>query len=928
MTKQKRIILLFLLFLVGMTPVMATDYLLNIDANSKGKVQVYKMNGVELSNQESVTSGEKYRVVATCEDDNYLFDFIEVEGGRSIVIEDKEKGISTFVVSGSGSVTVKAVFIGKPQTLTLKALDVEQGIYKVICNGKNIQSGGTVPYGSAITVFAEPKEGYVVESVRVNEEIIAFTDNKVETVAVADLSLEVLFTKIEFVTVVCPKKMPSLMTMTVLLNGEIVNSNDKIPFGSKVDIKITDKWGYNFYFWINGIENTLEKINNQEYQCVINAKEDLNIAITQAGAVIGITACVPVSVCTYDGSPKKYSGYRLIPDGISNVDVVIKYRLSGTKDTLDTPPVEVGVYDVFLNREKDEQFRALTKTVLKALIIEKKKVEISQLPVIANGELTGGIAKAGDKQIKGSFQMKTIPDDGNIVSVEFVPEDVLHYTTAACQISAHNEVKKFQVRKAAFTDGVSFNILNGDYVLNEGEEVAEGTSLNIQINALPKGKKVERWLNQIDNITAETVEIPFLLDKPLCLTANTTGAEKLPEIELMSTKIRQEKSYTGGECPFSTLLLGKFNGKYTDTDEWIVNYTAKSSGKKVLVPFASGEYVVSLSCPSNDKHEAFAGEGVLVVTKSKPENVDFASLRYTPVATGQPLKYAALSEGVASLPGTFTWKDSELAAFDGRSYEILFTPKDTNFQTVSGAMIVNTRFTPYLLVDEIENGSVTVLNKTTGKVLKSGDWMQVGDELSITAIPNSGYVLQKVTVNDYTIVNGSFYIVGDQKIVVSATFKTAYLVTRAVDALGTINIESDDTDARNNIYTYGTELKLTALPVEGVHFQSWWDGNIENPRTYTVKCDQEISANFRGTPTDMDAVAKTMDIRSAGNNLYMQTDATCKARIIDMRGRMIDQFIVSGFVSYRISQPGVYIVILYKDNLPVLKKKINIQEGQ
>lgn len=926
MTKQNRIVLLFLLLLVGTMPAMATDYLLNIDANAKGRVQVYKMNGVELSNEGSVTAGEKYRVVATCEDANYLFEHIEVTGGRQIVIEDKEKGISTFIVSGSGSVTVKAVFRGKPMDLTLKATDTEHGIFTVICNGKNVQNGGAVPYGSAITIIAEPKEGYRAEGVKVNGKIIAFADKKVETIVVEAIFLEAIFTQIESVTVVYQKKMPSLMTMTVLQDGEIINSNDKIPFGSKVDIKITDKWGYNFYFWINGTLNTLEKLNSQEYQCMVSAKEDLNITITQAGAVIGISAHTPVSTFAYDGTPKRYSGYRLIPDGVSNSGLVIKYKLNGTKDTLDMPPVEVGVYDVILSRERDEQFRGFSKTVLKGLIIEKKKVEISQLPVIVNEELTGGIAKAGNVQIKGDFQMRATLDAGNIVDVEFVPEDELHYLTATCQIPGPNGVKKFQVRKAAFTDGISFNILNGDYVLKEGEEVAEGTWLNVRVNTLPQGKKVGRWLNQIDNITAEAIDMPFMLDKPLCLTANSTEANKLPEIELVDAKVRQEKAYTGGACPFSTVLLGKYNSKYTDADEWIVNYTAKSTGKKVLVPFTSGEYEVSLSCPANDKHEAFKGEGMLVVTKSEPENVDFTSLCYTPVATGQSLKYAILSEGTASLPGTFIWKNADLSAIDGRSYEVLFTPKDTNFQTVSGNVVVNTRFVPYMLMDEVRNGSVSVLNKTTGKVLKSGDWIQAGDELVITAVPNNGYALQKVTVNDYAIANGSFYIVGEQKIVVSATFKTAYLVTPAMHTLGTINIVSDDTEALNNMYTYGTELKLTALPADGVHFQSWWDGNMDNPRTYIVKCDQEIQANFQATPTGMENVAKVIDIRSSGNNLYIQTDTECKARIIDMQGRMIDQFSVSGFTTYQINQPGVYIVLLYKENQSVLKKKIKISQ--
>lgn len=51
----------------------------------------------------------------------------------------------------------------------------------------------------------------------------------------------------------------------------------------------------------------------------------------------------------------------------------------------------------------------------------------------------------------------------------------------------------------------------------------------------------------------------------------------------------------------------------------------------------------------------------------------------------------------------------------------------------------------------------------------------------------------------------------------------------------------------NGEYPYGTVIELTAEPEEGYHFDSWSDGNLDNPRTITVESDLNLSANFSVT---------------------------------------------------------------------------------
>jgi len=46
------------------------------------------------------------------------------------------------------------------------------------------------------------------------------------------------------------------------------------------------------------------------------------------------------------------------------------------------------------------------------------------------------------------------------------------------------------------------------------------------------------------------------------------------------------------------------------------------------------------------------------------------------------------------------------------------------------------------------------------------------------------------------------------------------------------------------IYTEGDSVRLTAMPAEGYRFDSWQDGDTNNPRTIAVLGDATYTANF------------------------------------------------------------------------------------
>lgn len=1008
MTKQNRIILLFLLLLtMGNAPAIAADYLLNISANEKETIKVYRMNGVAIPNEGSVTAGDTYRVIATCSDENYLFDHLEVTGGNNIVVEDKEKGECTFVVSGAGSVTVKAVFVGKPLTIELKAPEAERGSYSVICNGKKIQDKGTIPYGSAIIVIAEPKEGYATETIKVNGNEISGENNQylisevTEGVSVIAMFKEIL-PVIKFST-------SSLLSLKVYVGDNELESGQTVSYGTKITIVCESNFGRVCLLRVNDEYPILKQEAINKFSCEYIVKENIEIVKLKEVNKANVKTNVEHVSTEYDGKPKSFPSFNILPNGLEGFNV--SYKKKSDAEFSAERPIETGEYDVLISRSEDTFYKSYTSK--KKLTITKAPIIIDVLPIVVfdgnEAKLKGGSAVFQGNSISGTFSFVTGPTQTGLTEVLFTPLDTEHYTNAKCfvPVTFGGEITYYKINIAPMSSYLSLLVRNGDAIVKEGEMVAEGTVLKLSVVGLSEKQQVKEFTNQISATETETLPDVFQVVKNYQLSVTLKEKESLPELTL--TKSTDFKQYIGVPQPFSTIGIAKGNAGSIGYNDWIITYTNKTTNEKVMAPMNVGEYKMDLYYPSDGKYASFRGEGTFTITSGDP-NAVFTNIKVSSVAESLPLSFSSITGGVSDVPGTFTWKDPSLKVYNGKEYEIVFTPTDPNYKIMSTKVVVPVTSVAFLSFAP-QNGTISVVNKATNQTLKSGDWLSVGDELVIKAQPFSGYTLQTLSVNGYSVLNGSSYFVGDKPLNIQAVFEDCstpsvpyytvtipevtgaivsnagsnrvkegdsfsfmidydllygvptvtagkkslaydgaytytltqvtqdttvaislpkyghYSLTTSVDAtLATIQIKPIRTDLKAGIigYTYGTELELTAIPVDGVRFYSWWDGNTDNPRIYRVRSNQKIGANFRGTPTDMGGVAKTLDIQCAGNHLYIQTDAACKARIIDMHGRMVDQFIVSGSATYLVSQPGVYIVILYKENQPVLTRKIKI----
>ena len=148
---------------------------------------------------------------------------------------------------------------------------------------------------------------------------------------------------------------------------------------------------------------------------------------------------------------------------------------------------------------------------------------------------------------------------------------------------------------------------------------------------------------------------------------------------------------------------------------------------------------------------------------------------------------------------------------------------------------------------DIENGTISVDNSNPYE----------GDTVTVTATPDSDYVLETVTFNNTSakvVGNKATFTMPDEDVTVTATFRTAhkYKVTIASDIKNGSVTVNGSSEAIN--VTEGTPVTLVANPVSNYSFSSWSitpldgytakDSMTSATATIYPKADITVSASF------------------------------------------------------------------------------------
>lgn len=981
----------------------AADYLLQIESTTQGSVAVFRMNGVEVKSNGSVSSGEKLRVVATVTDaEHYRFDRFIVENGTEVLLTEGSDTEGTFTVSGTGKVKVGAFFAGKPQALTLVEPDKSKGNYTVSWNGVTLADKAEVPYGSNITIHARPEEGFVAGSYLING-----TSRKDSVVAITEETQ----IEVKFDTRMCTIEYDFFNPLLLQYGSETVAPGDKVPYNAEVIIANFMGNDANYYYLM--INDTL--VNMHKMSLLYTVKDDVKIK-TYSGPKKSISVHSNAQTVVYDGKPHPYTEYISSPMNLPGWKFT--YALSPSTKYGKEEPVDAGVYSIKMVREADSIFTKSSRTFTKKLTIEPAPIDLVEQPKVTFSDgsynVTGGEYRWGNTPVEGSYQVNPV-GTGKLAEVVFTP-DSKNFKSFTCQLPVEGkDVPSYSVKMDHLPQGVSLHINNGDLTVFNGNraanKVAEETSLTVKAVALPEGKVIDYFTCHTDGGQAEKITFPYSLDKDLNLSvvlANTAITSKktiTPKEEGLDQILDYNES---GIVLFESKLLAD---SPISESSWIITY--KESGTPCLYPDHAGSYEVEFFRPEDDTYYACRGTAKLTVRPIKPM---VEEVKASAVYPGQTLASSKLS-GRVNVAGQFVWKDPSQKVKEGLKYEVNFIPADPNYMSLIGVKSLPVSIlsdnSQLAISAYAEHGNIYIKNTRTGMELKDGDLISFGDQLTISAYPVVGYELKNLTVNGQTIRSGSQYTVGQvapailAEFVVSTTkpeppYRTFSVTIPSVvgtivnlagtheveegksfsfdveydplygapqvtaggkalandggftytigkvtqdttiailledygvyeveiprdSLLGTIKIErlEGQTKGASDTYTFGEKLKLTAVPVPGTWFRSWWDHNEDNPREYCVKNNVFLEAKFGGVPTSNETINKAVKIKTEGRTVHIYSDRTCTARLITMQGVVASQTEINGNGFLSPVAGGIYIVTLsYGDRIFAREKVI------
>ena len=174
----------------------------------------------------SVIEGAVLTIEAT-PDQGYKLDGVKVNGTRI-------SGLSFTVDSNS---TVEAYFSKMKYTVTYTQF--ANGTLTVRNGLQTVHSGGSVEYGTVLTVEATPYQGYKLDSIRVNGARISGLSFTVDS----NSMVEAYFSKMKY-TITYTQ--PANGTLAVKNGSQTIHSGDLVEYGTVLTIEATPYQGYKF----------------------------------------------------------------------------------------------------------------------------------------------------------------------------------------------------------------------------------------------------------------------------------------------------------------------------------------------------------------------------------------------------------------------------------------------------------------------------------------------------------------------------------------------------------------------------------------------------------------------------------------------------------------------------------------------------------
>lgn len=131
-------------------------------------------------------------------------------------------------------------------TVTIDTPEAGTGTLSVLNGSDAVVSGSSVSVGTTLTIVPSPADGYQIQSVKANDDVISAVDGVYSYTALDDVTFAATFVKPEefrpTVTITTPDS--SQGTLAVYYGSELVKSGDTVPFGTEITISAKANTGY------------------------------------------------------------------------------------------------------------------------------------------------------------------------------------------------------------------------------------------------------------------------------------------------------------------------------------------------------------------------------------------------------------------------------------------------------------------------------------------------------------------------------------------------------------------------------------------------------------------------------------------------------------------------------------------------------------
>lgn len=530
----------------------------------------------------------------------------------------------------------------------------------------------------------------------------------------------------------------------------------------------------------------------------------------------------------YDGNSHSFA-FTTNPKGFES-DVVVKYLLSNEGGNfISTTPKEVGVYKVSVAMNATTEHAAIAEDQnTYSVEITKAKPSITTVPTVdvQNGKyvVTNGVAKLGNTVLKGVFYVSSdgnggVGDDQFSVTNQPAQRNEAHLVTVSFKATNDDgsDNKNFEVATVSTTatidgegeldsysvkcevpniSGLTVEMYNGDQKLDalNGASVPSGTKLTLYVQ-VPQNVNISEV--KVNSASGTRVGSERCLKFEVTVRENVVyKIEAQQDYTIGSRKFNvnlntQKVSYTGNVVLYdpANVEIKEADGttavKYEDLANVVLSYS--QNGQVVKMPKDAGKYDVTITIPVQSNHNIKYREyaeytntvkEALVITAVETEVVEVP--QSTLIAKGHALSQSdfiggkVVTKGITpeeTVSGKFAWKNTSYVPKNGEICEVIFTPTSSNYASCTTTLKVAVSDNNLVTFAQPVGLGVISVKDANGTTYETGQIVQKGTKLTITATPNDGFEL------DYILVNGSRYTtspvtyeVGDGSVAIEAHF--------------------------------------------------------------------------------------------------------------------------------------------------------------